>query len=524
MAIFARAFSKKDTWITEQSVTSNFGASPILEVWAKWNPYVKVKQRSRILIQFNLSALSANIVNTKSCPDPRIDSNVTAYMYMRNAKHGQDQAENFNIDVFPLTASWQEGQGVDNDKFSNTGFANAISASNTNTWNYDRGGTGGNVYIGWDSWPGGGGNPNVNYDSNSATQYFETGQEDLKVDVTNYFKAYLNYATGTSIPDGGSADHGFLVRMGDKQEAVTGPEAVSAGVPASTSATNFFTKKFYSRETNTRKMPYIQLEWPGEIKDNRAAIKFSNTGNLFFYNLVDGELTDLNGNSSFPGYVNLSANGVDLVTSSASGGELTASRHSKGIYKLNIGSATNRAGTVTTLTGINLALSSSTSFVDSWVVTTLGQELTNNFSFDCVLPISGFQNFQSANYQISLANLRDRYEKGSLQRIRVFLRDKSTEWAAVTGTTSAMKTAVVNNASVEIRELVTNDIEVPAMGLSFDKNGNFFDLDTNLLYEGMQYKLVIVINEKGETIHYDRPNDWQFQIGTVYDINRKSGY
>ena len=154
----------------------------------------------------------------------------------------------------------------------------------------------------------------------------------------------------------------------------------------------------------------------------------------------------------------------------------------------------------------------------------MGQELTNNFSFDCVLPISGFQNFQSANYQISLANLRDRYEKGSLQRIRVFLRDKSTEWAAVTGTTSAMKTAVVNNASVEIRELVTKDIEVPAMGLSFDKNGNFFDLDTNLLYEGMQYKLVIVINEKGETIHYDRPNDWQFQIGTVYDINRKSGY
>ena len=35
MAIFARAFSKKDTWITEQSVTSNFGASPILEIWEK---------------------------------------------------------------------------------------------------------------------------------------------------------------------------------------------------------------------------------------------------------------------------------------------------------------------------------------------------------------------------------------------------------------------------------------------------------------------------------------------------------
>ena len=31
----ARAYADKDTWITEASVTSNFGASPILEIWEK---------------------------------------------------------------------------------------------------------------------------------------------------------------------------------------------------------------------------------------------------------------------------------------------------------------------------------------------------------------------------------------------------------------------------------------------------------------------------------------------------------
>ncbi len=218
MATIARAFAKKDTWITEQSVTSNFGASPILEVWTKFNSTLTdpIKQRSRILIQCDLSALSSSIVSLAKYPDPRTDSTVSAFLCIKNARHGGVQAENFTLDVFPLTASWSEGQGIDNDNFSQTGYANAISASNTNAWNYDRGGTGGDVYIGWD---------NRAYDSNSASQYFDTGQEDLKVDITNYFKAYLNYATGTSVAAGGSADYGFLVRMSDAQECRTASEA-----------------------------------------------------------------------------------------------------------------------------------------------------------------------------------------------------------------------------------------------------------------------------------------------------------
>ena len=34
---YARAFSKIDTWITEYSVTANFGLTPVLEVWNKIN-------------------------------------------------------------------------------------------------------------------------------------------------------------------------------------------------------------------------------------------------------------------------------------------------------------------------------------------------------------------------------------------------------------------------------------------------------------------------------------------------------
>ena len=40
----------------------------------------------------------------------------------------------------------------------------------------------------------------------------------------------------------------------------------------------------------------------------------------------------------------------------------------------------------------------------------------------------------------------------------------------------------------------------------------------------MSYKVVLKLNAKGEILQYDKPNDWNFQIGNVYDIDYKSGY
>ena len=160
-------------------------------------------------------------------------------------------ADDFTLWAFPLTATWTEGRGLDNDNYSNTGYADAVSATKTQAWNDNDGQTGGNAFLGFDTGV---------YDSNSATQYFENGQEDLKLDVTDYFKAYLNYSSGTSIAGGGSADHGFLVRMSNAQSCKDATEAAAAGVNASVSGLSFWTKKFYARETNTRKAPYFQLE------------------------------------------------------------------------------------------------------------------------------------------------------------------------------------------------------------------------------------------------------------------------
>ena len=508
---YARAFSQIDTWITEYSTTANFGLTPVLEVWNKINDRRSDrKEWARMLLKFGLTSLSAGIVSTGKYPDPRTDSAVSAYIYMFNTPSTDTVPENFDIWSFPLTSNWIQGRGLDNDNFSNTGFANALSATNLIPWTDSNGTTGANNFLGYDD---------AVYDSNSGSASFVNGQENLKIEVTDYFKAFLNYATGTSIANGGSADHGFLLRMSNAQECKDATEATAAGVATSVSADNFYSKKFYSRETNTQKAPYLQLEWPGAIKDDRKSIKFSRSGLLYYYSVVDGALADLNGTGPFPGHVTLSADGNATVAGSTGiylGIAVSAARASKGIYKINVGDAgteTAAAG----LTGINIGVSGATSFTDSWTVTTAGEYRTDSFSFSCILPTSGHSSYTTANYQITLSNLVPKFQPGTIQRIRVNIKDRTTSLKSVTGSSTAMNNYVVKSGKIQIREKYTDDIEVNNFDISYDSEGNFFDLDTNLLYPGIPYKVFMQLDARGDTFYYDFPEKWDFVVGESYN-------
>ena len=483
----ARAYVEKDTWITELSTTSNFGSSPILEVWNKLNPKRSRKEWARSLVKFSVTSLTGGIISTGKYPDPRTDSTVSAYMYLFNALHGDPIASDFTIWSFPLTADWTEGTGLDNNKLSQTGYADALSATNSQSWTTLNSTTGGHAVLGSDTQV---------YDSSSGTATFVQGEENLKIDVTTWFKAHLNSV---------SANYGFLLRMSDTQEAKDGTEATAAGADTSVSASSFFTKKFHAKETNTRNRPYIQLEWPGEIKDDRSLMKFSKTGNLFFYNMVDGVMEDLNGIKEFPGHVTISADGV--ATSPLT---VTASRFAKGIYKVNIGTSAPAGGG--SITGINIGTSASTLFVDSWVVTTAGEYLTTTGTLTFNQPVQGAQSFNISNFHVNFLNKKSSYDYGSTTKIRLFIRDKSAVLTAVTGSTTAMSGFIVKSGTVEIRELATDLVEVQPFEISYDKDGNWFELDTNNLYPDIEYKIVLKLNIKGDEVHFDRPESWNFSV------------
>lgn len=485
-----RAYSEKDTSITDSSLSSNNGRNPILEVWNKYNQTLAVKEWSRVLIKFPLSDIKSKIEEGLA-PDPRLDDNVSLFINMKDVLHAEKVASDFDIWVLPLTASWIEGRGLDSDSYLNQEEANALWATKSLLWtDYDGGASGGDVILGahnktWDI---------------AGTQYFENGAEDLRINITSYFVDYL---------EGISADHGFMIRMSDSQEAKSADEAVAAGVNVNTITADWFSKKFYSRETNTTNAPFVSLEWDSSIKDDRDMLPISSTGSLFYYNFDRGQLKDLDGVGKFPGFVTLSADG-ELIEPA----NLTASRVAKGVYELEIGTA--HTDTINeTITGINIALSGSSIFSDSWTISSQSEALvtTKTFNFNIEqISDEASDYYEISKYPIRLPNLRSMYEKGTKNRIKVFIKDISTNLQSITGLSNSLNSFICSDGTFEIREKITDKIEITPSQLSYDKNSNYFYLDTDNLYRGVDYKIVFKINVRGETFYYDEPDIWTFSV------------
>jgi len=447
-----RAFALQDTYIDERSLTANLGLSPILQVHNIFSTVKDRKEFARIFIKFNLSALTGSI-NAGDLPDPTTDSTVSAYLYMFDAKHEDEIATSFNIDVHPLTQEWDEGRGLDIEDLAETGYANALSAQSTVAWTT----TGGKFKI----------------DASSATQHFNHGEENLRVKITDLFVDWLGGNTG---------NFGVAIKMSDAQEIKTGTNSALSH--------NF--KKFHGRETNTTMAPYIQLEWDDSIKDDRAEISFNSTGNLYFYNIVNGQLQDLNTTGPFPGNITISGDSTSIKTG------LVAARKSKGIYKCDIGTLPLTSNTYST-------------FKDNWFVSA-SPTANYAFTFTTSNPASGFDNFKTSEYRISMQNIKREYEKGSKGRVRIHIKDDSTTFTALTAATTAVTNFIVTDGTIEIRESTTDEVEVSAYNISRDVNGNFFEIDTDNLFIGVKYNPVLKLNVRGETIYVSDPDTYEFKV------------
>ena len=240
MGIF-RIDPQKDTTIINSSPTANTGLSNFIDIFARINPSTRKKEYGRGLVKFAVSSLTAAI-NSGNIPNPNDNTAVTATLKLFNVNHDQESSESFNLEIYPLTQDWDEGNGID-PEFVTTGYANAVSAKSTAAWTVS-----GGTYA---------------TDSNSGSQSFDKGFEHLSVNVTSLVKDWVS---------GVSSDYGVLIKHTEEEECAT----------ASSSGINYNLKRFYSRQTNTYKNPYIQIEWPNEIDDDReAGVEAGSTGALY---------------------------------------------------------------------------------------------------------------------------------------------------------------------------------------------------------------------------------------------------
>ena len=168
-----RYFATKDNTITnafeEDLVTrgtgSNMGASDILEVFSIYGQASSgSSELSRVLIEFDIDAINADRSNDKLGSS----GSVGFYLKLYNAPHSKTAPRDYTIEVLDVSRAWEEGYGIDMDNYQDLtkgGIgSNWMSASSDEGWS------------------------NVGGDHHSSlpvVQSFETGLEDLCVDVTD---------------------------------------------------------------------------------------------------------------------------------------------------------------------------------------------------------------------------------------------------------------------------------------------------------------------------------------------------
>ena len=137
-----RYYAKKDNTITNafkmnlttRATGSNMGQSDILEVFSIYQQAsTSSLEKARVLINFSVS----DILSDRNAKDLPESGSVKFYLRVFNAEHGQTVPKNFDMQVLPISRSWNEGDGLDMEEYTDSGptqTSNWIKATNTQAW------------------------------------------------------------------------------------------------------------------------------------------------------------------------------------------------------------------------------------------------------------------------------------------------------------------------------------------------------------------------------------------------------
>lgn len=440
--MFTSIFPSKDNTITDVEIDgisktgSNSGASEICELFYLTSS-ASNRGKSRILMYFDLTSLSSSI-SSGQIPS----SSVEYFLFLKNATHSETVPYSFDVEVCPLSQTWTEGRGLSmyDDRLRDSGPSNWVKATSLISW-----GASGSSYF--------------SSSNLTASQYFETGHEDLNVNITNIIGNWLT---------GPIANNGLVIKFTN---------------PYETASEDFFVKKFYSRNVHaTERSPKIIAKWEKIIQDDRSNIFYNVSGTIYYYRFLNGVADNLNG----PIYVNIYNSSSTVVQT------LTASRIQNGVYQAS---------------GVAISFTSSTNiFKDVWFSGNV-QYFTGN-----LIPqfATGSSNFDYDNFTLDIPNLTT-FQHGEKVFLRVFVREKDyrpalSSYAGQNPVAIYMKDAYYQIQNAETEEVVidysTGSLKYSK--LSYDKLGNYFELWTESLKPEYLYKIKILVNDKGQLKVFDK--------------------
>jgi len=498
--MFLTLKADKDTYITnkfvngKRVVSGNVGVAGSLDLFKLYGmtrvanePQLEL---SRLLIHFDLDPLRSAISSGKIDVS---DQSFKCFLSLKDAYGGQSTPSNFSINVFPLSASFDEGVGKDSSYYVDEDKANFLSSSKLSAWFEE-----GAALACFSTSPGDYITSSVELPDTKAFQTFKTGEENMLVDVTSIVSATIS---------GDLPDSGFRISYGEFEES---------------NLNSYFVKRFVSRHAyDESKHPKLIVKFDDSISDDNSNLFLDSNANLFLYNYSNGALKNLV-SSSFE------VSGSDCILL-----ELQTQISGTGVYSLfftgsqhsfgsNYSSGIYYAPVLLPLSDSNLAVkhrqSGNINFTPIW--TSLDRALTyvTGSTITAYSPQRTSRRLDTRRYTITALGINSEYSQDKEVTIRVQIFDENSPIIIAKRLPIDLPGAVLRNTYYGIRDISTNEYAIPfdtetnSTRLSSDAAGMYFSFNTSALTPLRAYVIDIMTTVENSQQKY-------LSVGPAFKIN-----
>jgi len=491
--------ASKDAYITNKIINGSFratdantGRAGSLDLFKLYDESTiqgedDTVEISRALIKFDLGLLHKL---TSSILDINDDS-FKCYLSLKSVNGTQAVPRNFNLVAYPLSQSFDEGDGRDLGSFSDIDACNYVTASYSGGVTYPWFITGA-AAIGLlgssDIDIIGSGNLGDGVVQFGSEQHFDVGTEDFQVDVTRVVSGVMS---------GLIPDHGFRISYVDPEE---------------TDRRTRFVKRFGSRHSrNPFIRPSLRVIFDDVLEDNHSNFIFDVNGSLYLSNYHRGIPSNiLSGSSLVPlageGCVSLTLNKQDFsVTVLAS--QYTGSTSGEGlpgVYKAQLTLSSVDPTPVTgSVTLRDLALvSESVTFDEVWGSVD-GTIPFYSGSLTVRMPQRSAYSSIPSQPILKVTNLNGAYSTSDELKIRIFGLDSRNSQNRPAKSPRQIRSEIFDAVYYRVIDTDSGNIVIPftregnGTRCSVDSDGMYFSFFMSSLAPGRVYQFEFLVVDRG---------------------------
>lgn len=341
------------------------------------------------------------------------------------------------------------------------------------------------------------------------------GTEDLDINITALVEEWM--APKVNGGDPNRDNHGILIKL-------------SGSFEEGNDQRTYYTKKFFSRSSEYfYKRPMIEARWDSSIKDDRNNFFLSsslmmpedNLNRLYLYNVVKGKLKNipvLRLNTATPANTGSAQHyNTKIFVQIYPSGNVGVDRLRPKRLPVGGGVTVDNTTTITgswVATGIYSAsfayTGSEKQIFDVWSAGPGGDDQLVTGSVFTVKSFASQDYNPNTSYVTTVSNLKPYYSQSDRVRFRTYVREKDWNPNIYTVARNKAENKIIDNAFYRIYRII-DDLDVVQFGtgsgeqsnytrLSYDKNGNYFDLDMSLFESGYSYAIQFAFDTDGRHV------------------------